>query len=243
MDLMRTGDSGSNVGDLHQDLIESGLRVAEDELASHRFGVSTYNAVRQFQATHVDRCGHALAEDGVVGPETYWALLHPGAIRGSYVAQGWRCEPSRARPELVPVLQWAVGQIGQHETPDGSNRGPAIDQWTGKVGHPVAEPGPPWCAFFVSAAFRQLQHGSPFGILASALRFKEWAECLGRLVRGLPEPGDIWVILRADYHGHVGMVGGVNDDGRVSTIEGNAANAVRGLVREVGTFAAIVRPA
>jgi hypothetical protein len=240
---LRTGDQGADVGRVQQLLVEAGYGIDQAELAGSTFGHATYDAARQFQATHVSSDGHALYEDGVIGSETLWALMHGATSgRGSrYTAPGWRCSPSEARPEMVGVLSWAAGLIGTCEDPPGSNRGQLIDQWATSAG---IEPGSPWCALFVSAAYHQLSIGSPFGWIASAYKFSEW----GKQYRRVLGPGatliagDIFVILRANFHGHVGLVAGLTDEAKVYTIEGNSSDAVRGLVRDPASFACVLRP-
>ena len=233
--LLRMGDSGADVGRVQQELVETGLGIDQAELSASNFGHSTYNAARQFQATHVDSTGHALSEDGVIGPATLWALMNPASSgRGTlYTAPGWRCSPTDARPEIVPVLQFAVGLVGMQEDPPGSNRGDKIDAWTKAAG---IDPGNPWCALFASAAYQQLAAGSPFGWIASAYKFQQWGTANRKIVPpgSVLLPGDIWVILRADFHGHVGLVGGVTPDKKILTCEGNSSDAVRGLVRGAG---------
>lgn len=242
--MERTGDSNPEVGAIQQALVEAGFSLDPIETAAQKFGLSTYNAVRQFQATHVGSDGHALSEDGVVGPETSWALQHGSQswARGTrFTAPGWSCSPSKARPEVVGVIRWAVGLIGMQEQPTGSNRGPKIDEWAQAAGIDL---GSPWCALFCSAAYQQLSIGSPFGWLASAYKLEEWARQNKRLLAADDPllPGDIWGILRADFHGHVGLVADLTADGKVCSAEGNSSDSVRGLVRDRSTLSFVLRP-
>ena len=243
---LKYGDAGPDVGAAQQALIECGHAISQDELGAQRFGVATTTALRAFQAAHVGPDGHALAEDGIIGPATSWALDHPNGAGAGYIANGWRCSANDARAEVAPVLKWALAQIGEHEIPDGSNRSKLIDVWTGRVGQPPNVPGPPWCAYFVSAAFKQADGGSPFGVVGSAWKLKEWAAIHGRILGEAasvaPQPGDCFIILRGDNHGHVGIIGARLDTSRLATIEGNCGNAVRGMVRDRSQFTAIVRP-
>lgn len=244
---LKYGDSGGDVGAAQQALVESGYLIAQDELAAQRFGVSTTTALRAFQAAHIGPDGHALIDDGTIGPMTSWALDHPNGAGAGFIDNGWRCQPANdARGQVVPVLTWALDQIGEHEVPDGSNRGANIDRWTGMVGKPADVPGPPWCAYFISAAFKNVEGGSPFGTIASALKLREWAASKGRVLTDAaavaPQPGDCFIILRGDGHGHVGIIGARLDATRVATIEGNCGNAVRGMVRDRAQFSCIVRP-
>lgn len=240
---MKFSDIGADVGDAQQALIECGYGIAGDELQSRRFGVATLAALRAFQAAHVGPDGHALVEDGIIGPATAWALSHPNGVAMSYLAGDWRTDIATARAELVPALKWAALQVGTHETPDGSNRGTQIDQWTGLVGLAAGVAGPPWCAYFASAAYAQLVGGSPFGRLASALKLRDWGQSKGRLVTPSNAAiGDVFVILRGDNHGHVGIVCARLTYERVATIEGNASNSVKGLTRDLAQFTCLVRP-
>lgn len=234
--MLARGSAG--VGAIHQALVEAGEPVAADELAAGAFGPSTEAAVRDFQARHVGPGGHALSEDGVVGPATEWALEHPNGAQARYTAPGWRYELSSCRAAVRRVLEVAVGEIGVTEQPDGSNSGPRVDVYT------QPERGIQWCAAFVSWCYRRSENGSPFGTILSAYKFAEWGRQKGGLlgIAALPSPGDVFVIIRGDLHGHVGLVAGLTMDGRLCTVEGNSGNAVRGLIRTRSTLSAIVRP-
>lgn len=240
---MKLNDTGGDVGSMQQALVECGYGIADDELQARRFGVATLAALRAFQAAHIGPDGHALVEDGIVGPATAWALSHPNGAGLSYFAKDWRSDVLVARAELVPVLKWAALQVGTHETPDGSNRGPEIDQWTGLVGLAAGVAGPPWCAYFASAAYAQLAGGSPFGRLASALKIRDWGTSKGRVLSpSAAAAGDVFVVLRGDNHGHVGIVCARLSDERVATLEGNASNSVKGLTRDLSQLTCVVRP-
>lgn len=234
--LVQQGAIG--VGTIHQALVEAGESVDAAELASGLYGPSTELAVRDFQAHHVDRNGHALQVDGVCGPSTLWALQHPNGGVNRCAAPGWRCEPSQEREAVRPVLEAAVGEIGNIEQPDGSNRGPRIDLYT------APDLGIPWCAAFASWCFAKAESGSPFGRILSALKMRDWAVANGRVLGAgaLPQAGDVFVILRGDLHGHVGIVAGLTPEARIYTIEGNSGNAVRGLIRDRLAVTCVVRP-
>jgi cell wall-associated NlpC family hydrolase len=119
------------------------------------------------------------------------------------------------------ALAAAQTQIGQAEQPPGSNDGPAIAMYRTAV--EGAAPGEPWCAYFVSWAAAQA--GAPIGDrgqgLGSVAGITDWASRTGRLV-SQPQPGDL--ILFGTRH--VGIVQSVNPDGSLTTVEGNASNAV-----------------
>lgn len=244
--ILRYGSGGvaGAVGALQQLLVESGADVDSSELAAGYFGASTKDAVEDYQARHTAPDGAPLDVDGVVGPATWWALRHPGGRPDSsfYTAKGWRCFLSDVREPAKTVLAAARDQIGVREEPPGSNRGAKVDVFTGMSGEPKREKGPPWCAHFLSWCAAQTDAGSPFGRLASTYKIAEWGRRQRRIVEA-PEPGDIFCILRGDYHGHCGFVCHVYGDGTVATIEGNSSHACRGLIRRVSSFTAIVRPA
>lgn len=119
------------------------------------------------------------------------------------------------------ALAAAQTQIGQAEQPPGSNDGPAISMYRSAV--EGAYPGAPWCAYFVSWAAAQA--GAPIGDrgqgLGSVAAITDWASRTGRLV-SQPQPGDL-ILFGTE---HVGIVQSVNPDGSLTTVEGNASNAV-----------------
>ena len=132
------------------------------------------------------------------------------------------------------VLAAAESQIGQSEQPPGSNESPAIAEY--RAATAGAEPGAPWCAYFVSWAARQA--GEPIGPggagLGSVSEIWSWAQSTGRAVQNgpgvVPRPGDL--IVFGDQH--VGIVREVLPDGRIATVEGNYENRVSANVRSAG---------
>lgn len=245
MMILRKGDSSPLVGAVQQQLLEAGFAIplgVEDNV----YGDATYRAILAFQAGHVGPDGHPLAEDGVCGPNTMWSLAHGGTeINGSYTAKGWHCTPSQVREAVRPVVEAAVGEIGNFEFPDRSNGGPTIDKY--------GQRQRAWCAFFLSWLFNRLPSGSPFGVIGSAWGLYDWAVAHGRVLEAgaVPLPGDVFVLLREkdpvtnERHGHTGLVVSteISDTGlQFSSVDGNASNAVRGLVRRRDAVSAILRP-
>lgn len=246
MDLIRKGMNGIAVGRVQQALIENGYSVPPAETQQFQYGDGTYDAVRAFQASHLGRDGHPLGEDGVIGDETWYALQHPGVAGVRHTVLGWRYDLSQIREAVRRVIEVAAGEIGTFEQPDGSNAGPRVDVYTTPGFH-----GSPWCALFASWCFAQAEGGSPFGRIAGTWALYEWAQRKPGAVlssAALPQPGDVFVILRGDQwdtenrRGHTGIVCHVLDTGKLCTIEGNASNAVRGCIRARGDVSAILRP-
>ena len=132
------------------------------------------------------------------------------------------------------VLAAAESQVGQSEQPPGSNESAAIAGYRSATAG--AEPGAPWCAYFVSWAARQA--GEPIGPagqgLGSVSEIWSWAQSTGRAVPNgpgvVPRPGDL--IVFGDQH--VGIVREVLPDGRIATVEGNYENSVAANVRSAG---------
>jgi hypothetical protein len=129
------------------------------------------------------------------------------------------------------VLSAAESQVGQSEQPPGSNESPAIAEYRSATAG--AEPGAPWCAYFVSWAARQA--GEPIGPggqgLGSVSEIWSWAQSTGRAIPNgpgvTPRAGDL--IVFGDQH--VGIVREVLPDGRIATVEGNYDNRVAANVR------------
>ena len=246
MEPIKKRSSGLAVGRIQQALIEAGYTVPQTESMASVFGEGTYEAIRAFQASHLGPGGHPLTEDGIVGDDTWFALKHPG-LAGSarYIAPTWRCEPLQERIAVRSVLALAVGEIGVFEDPDGSNDGPRIRQYTAPNFI-----GDSWCALFASWCFEHgCDGGSPFKQIAGTWSLYEWALSNNKLI-GIDKPilaGDIGVILRGARNdpkrrGHTVIFSYCKDLHNLSTIEGNASNAVRGVVSPRERFSAVIRP-
>lgn len=233
---MRVGATGADVARVQQVLIENGFDCGEDAVHAV-FGRDTANAVAGFQAGHLGPASRPLSVDGVVGPATWWALENPTA------AAGRPEEPLAPRPDWPAHLVAAHAELGQHEVPNGSNRGPRIDVYTGWQDRPPGLIGPAWCSLFVSYCLAQRPGGNPLGRIANAQNLGHAAAARGWDVTGKPlATGDIFVIARDDLHGHTGFLAA--PDGEVAgawhTIEGNCGNAVGSRVRDAATFARVV---
>ena len=177
-------------------------------------------ALAQAGAAETGQLTGAGAATGVLSPVSSYATT-PG-LAGPQTGQGGNGER---------VLAAAETQVGQSEQPPGSNESPAIADYRSATAG--AQPGEPWCAYFVSWAARQA--GEPIGPagqgLGSVSEIWSWAQSTGRAVANgpgvVPRPGDL-IVFGGE---HVGIVREVLPDGRIATIEGNYNNRVSANVR------------
>lgn len=229
---------GADIGRLQQVLLERGLDIPQKELDLRMFGPGTELVVKAFQQANVDSAGRALTVDGVVGKKTWDALLRKDPP-GSWLAPGWHCELVRIPHPANGVVAAAIGDIGKHEDPDGSNQGPQIKKF-----FPPGISRAPWCAFAVSTWLEAAHGGSPFPYrIGSVLGIVEWARKRNRIIDfSDPQPGDLWCALRGDGHGHVELIVHRFPTGKLALIGGNVRNAVRGTTRMAGSWTHIVRP-
>ena len=72
MKTIREGDKGEDVEVLQERLVALGYGIKKDG----KFNVATKQSVMDFQRKHNDQNGLPLVVDGIVGPETWWALYH-----------------------------------------------------------------------------------------------------------------------------------------------------------------------
>ncbi len=135
--------------------------------------------IKAFQRAHFNHLGHALKVDGVLGPQTEWALDFETI--------------TAARRAIVHAAQdW----IGLTEQPVGSNSDPLgnIQSWLTRCG---ARPGDPWCASFVSHCIGTVHIA---GAQALGKHFPS---------TNAPFVGDIFWYATDMLHGHCGLITGV----------------------------------
>lgn len=190
------------------------------------YGPKTAEAVQYFQQTHVGPDGRFLTPDGVVGPQTRWALEHPfGAPQSNGYSD---LIPAGLEPGRHELLRVAVGERGVIEDPIGSNRSPRIDEYA-----PSWAQGTAWCCWYMSWCDLQAAGEYTLGRIHGACqRAWEAAQRLG-LARGpdeLPRPGDAFLVYSPGRGRmtHIGFTLRVSADGdTIDTSEGNCANRVK----------------
>jgi hypothetical protein len=134
------------------------------------------------------------------------------------------------------MIAAARTQVGQAESPRGSNESPAISQYRTAVQGAVVGP---WCADFASWAAAQA--GMPLGEngegFQSVSALWSWAESSGRAIPasvGTPQAGDL-IVWGGE---HVGIIESVDPDGTIHTIEGNSNDEVAQRTYPPGTSGA-----
>ncbi len=195
------------------------------------YGTKTRNAVKLFQATHMDQFGNPLEVDGNVGSLTWASLFGVDSIVVTELA------PNAL---LTEALKVAVTQIGVMEDPPGSNKGPVVDQYLASVALP---PGLFWCAAYVYWCFNKaavkLNKNNP--LVKTGHVMTHWNKTAGKKILtaeaidkpSLIKPGHIFMMNTGGSSGHTGIIEKV-DGGFIHTIEGNSNNA--GSRNGIGVF-------
>lgn len=234
---LKKGDFGTEVK-LLQSLLQSQGFFNDSVLGNFR--ERTLSAVLHFQQTHNGPDKKPLTVDGVVGPNTWWALNNPSGQ-----------EQRNGRPQETPsglsnsrgaIITWAEKEhaAGVKEVPDGSNWSPRISQYLIAAG--IDYPAP-WCQSFALCGCKEsLIIPYPPGKTASVA--KAWYsaqnkglahECSGPVYT--PRPGDQFVMLNGDGTGHTGFVYRVSKNLKeINTLEGNCGNRVALQRRKVSSI-------
>lgn len=141
------------------------------------------------------------------------------------------------------ILQLAREQIGTAETPAGSNN---VSYNTDYYGGPVSGDSYPWCCAFIWWLFDRCGLSRLFcgGQKTAYCPFVEsWARANGAWVTDGYRPGDLVLF---DWNGdgitdHIGIVTAVSGNA-LTTIEGNASDAVREMTRSAVAVKGAYRP-
>lgn len=153
--------------------------------------------IAAFQRSHFNHLGILLDDDGVVGPETRWAL-----------------DVASLSFERRTVIAEAQKYIGLTEQPIGSNDEPTgtIDGWLKTC---RAKEGDPWCASACSCWLSVVQPVRIAGAIKLGQHFPPTNN---------PWAGDLfWYPTNSKGNGHVGLIIGVGST-EVMTLEGNCNN-------------------
>ncbi len=195
------------------------------------FGTKTKNAVKLFQATHMDQFGNPLEVDGNVGSLTWASLFGVETIVVTDIA------PNAL---LTETLKMAVTQLGVMEDPPGSNKGPIVNQYLASVALP---PGLFWCAAFVYWCFDKaaVKLGKNNPVFKTGHVMTHWNKTAGKKILtadaidkpSLIKPGHIFMLNTGGSSGHTGIIEKV-DGGFIHTIEGNSNNS--GSRNGIGVF-------
>lgn len=147
----------------------------------------------------------------------------PAAAAGAPFAQALQ-QAQAPSGSGAGIAAKAKAELGQVESPPGSNNSPRITEYRSAVpGGPVG----PWCAYFASWVAKE--NGKPLGDNGQGFARVDdvyaWAERTGRAVPAgpsvRPQPGDLII-----WDEHMGIVESVSADGKITTIEGNSSDSV-----------------
>lgn len=187
------------------------------------FGPSMTQAVRLFQARHVDADGSPLKLDGQIGAIT-WEILFGSASVPSIDAA-----PTRYLARVIQVAGKEAANVVR-EVPTNSNRGPQVELYQRRAG---SRPGLAWCCSFVywcyDEAARAIARANPMVKTAGCLDHWQRAVAAGATRIGharavadpsLLAPGMIFVMDHGGGLGHTGIITQVSG-GFLATIEGN----------------------
>ena len=238
MATLKVGSSGWEVALLKTDLADQGFWPKYH--TGPLFTSKLAQAVEYFQSTHLGRDGAPLTVDGVVGPDTKWALQHPtGKHQRSGIPNGHIPEGlSQDREHLLAI---ALGEHGIKEKPSGSNRstGPrgGIDKYLPSWCKKEDKKGPAWCCFFTSWVLHEALGHYPLDRRHGSCK-KAWEAAKKKKMHipidkdtfssALVTPGDAFVMLRRNGTGHIGFVYRVSMTSQeINTIEGNCGNRVK----------------
>ncbi len=220
--LLSFGDTGPAVLDLAR-LLVSRNSLTEPNVGSE-FNRALRQAIKDFQARHLDPRGRPLVIDGIVGPLTRWALTHPDRTDPFLLTPGVPDPPpgpaTRGRDALEIALleiKSGAGEVGAN------NSGPSVEKYlSGRASTPAN-----WCAAFVCWCFAQHPGPAPFRFTLGARGLRNTFRRRGWLIEPSWEnpllPGDLvfwWRDQPSSWKGHVGLVHHVAD-GILYTVEGN----------------------
>lgn len=195
------------------------------------FENETFSAIKLFQARNTDSAGNALKIDGILGAISWGALFKNSASSAILTAPN---------PLLTSALKIAATQVGQMESPVGSNWGHPVQDYLNSVG--INSPNS-WCMAFVywcyNKAAVELGRSNPLVKTGGVLKGWNDTSALKILTNdainnpSLVLPGQIFIISTGGGLGHTGLVENVSG-GILTTIEGNTNDG--GSREGIGVF-------
>lgn len=157
----------------------------------------------------------------------WWKLLIEAQREASHRDVQLAALPKPKVSSRQRCLEWERSKVGIHEQPNGSNRGPQIDEWQRRFGFL----GVAWCGIF---AGNGLVHAGVKGVtsrIASVSAIEADAAnhrgCFWGFTRRSAHgavPGDLVCLFSPGEH--VETIRKVNGDGSVDTYGGNFSNSV-----------------
>jgi len=226
--IIKAGEQDANIVKALKTQLNEALGIERDPALrldpnDPNFGPRMEQAVKLFQARHVDADGRPLRQDGEVGSLTWSALFGSDTVPTS---------DASSDPFLARVLQIAAAEEAKpvREVPKNSNRGPQVDAYLRRAG---VAPGLSWCCAFVYWCFDEtaqvLGRTNPMVKTAGCLDHWRRAPAQGaqRILTSqavenpdVVKPGMIFIIDHGRGLGHTGLVEKVAG-GLITTIEGN----------------------
>jgi hypothetical protein len=231
------------------------------QLRLMELGYATFTPTQTFDAATLDSLHSFQTEGGLplsdVIDEDTWRYLFGSTFSagGDFTADkadldarvdgGIGAIPAASQALVSAVMKEAIGWYGIREQPEGSNRGPEVEQLVGTRGWA-------WCALAVSAWLKRGLHAASWAEIpfqremAAANSIRAWGFDGGRfLAAGNVPCGAIFIMNRGTTQptapsapfekGHTGFV--VEDHGSsLLTIEGNSHDAVRSVERDKSTL-------
>jgi len=234
MKVLKFGDKGEEVKRLQEILQRQGFFKGSPR---GNFQSLTLAAVKYFQSTHIGPDGKFLKIDGVVGPNSWWALEHPsGKNQRNFIEPAI---PDGLSPMRKKVIETALleHKKGVHEAPNGSNWGPEIKKYGGS-------PGWAWCCLFATWCYRQaevlyIKEPSTYKFWKTTDQ-KGWFYPLGSKDPLAYIPGNAFLIQHKGpkgnwtHTGHIGLIARVSEkNDQFNTVAGNEGNRVKFGIRTV----------
>lgn len=143
-----------------------------------------------------------------------------------------------ASPLSQELVREAGKWIGIHEKSGHNSLG--VDSFRKAVDNNAG--GEPWCAAFVAYCVRSvaLRHKKNYSIFLSELCTSMWDNTPSRCKSQRPTVGSVIVWnYPGSIRGHTGFVSKINDDGTITTIEGNTRSPTDRTLSGTGVYSKI----